>query len=246
MSSLKAYREAAREQDIPEHIIDRALRLARPRIELRPKGDSGAPVAGHYGGHPRLPPDVEWSGYPDLIASVDCAAVPVGELDIPLPQDGHLLFFADRRLPDWAPATAGRVVYVPAGTVTAERIPSGEHRRYTCEAFPLRGRLDWRMPGGDCNVIVEDEANSDLYEEHGLDLDRTVAGELTLGGYPCPTQSDPCSWPDEGDEAWILLAQADYEFLDDPHTCAAYWLIRRGDLAARNFDDVRTCEQSWM
>jgi hypothetical protein len=60
-------------------------------------GDSDAPVAGQYGGYPHLPPDVEWSGSEDFIASVDCAAIPVGELDIPLPEDGHLLFFADRR-----------------------------------------------------------------------------------------------------------------------------------------------------
>jgi uncharacterized protein YwqG len=246
MSALDAYREAARERDIPEPIIDRVLRLARPRIELRPMGDSDAPVVGQYGGHPLLPPEVEWSGYPDFIASVDCAAVPVGELDIPLPEDGHLLFFADKRLPDWSPDASGRVVYVPAGTATAERIPSAEDIRYTCEPFPLRGQLDWHMPDANCTVIVENDENSDLFDEYDLDLDKTIAGELTLGGYSCPMQDDLCSWPDSDDEAWILLAQADYSFAGDPHECAAYWLIRRRDLAERNFDNVRIYEQSWM
>jgi hypothetical protein len=44
---------------------------------------------------PSLPPDVEWSGFPDPSARLT-AAVPVGKLDIPLPEDGILLFFVRR------------------------------------------------------------------------------------------------------------------------------------------------------
>jgi hypothetical protein len=245
MNALDAYREAARGVGIPEQAIDQALRLARPRIELRPVSGGGAPVVGQYGGHPQLPMDVEWSGYPDFIASVDCAAVPVGKLDIPLPPDGHLLFFADKREPNWSPDTDGRVVYVPAGAVTAERIAVAADMPYTCEPFSLRGELDWYMPEVHDNAIEDLVADSEygpLFE----DVSVATNCELALGGYAYAIQDDPSDWPDDDDEAFILLARAGYSFVDAPGRCVAFWLIRRRDLAERKFDNVNLIVQDYM
>jgi hypothetical protein len=245
MNALDTYREAAREQGIPEHAIDQALRFARPRIEFRPVNDGSAPVVGQYGGHPQLPADIDWSGYPDFIASVDCAAVPTGKLDIPLPQDGHLLFFADKREPNWSPDTDGRVVYVPAGTVTAERIAVEADLPYTSQPFPLRGELDWYMPEVH-DTAIEDLAADNEYGPLFEAVSVASHCELALGGYSYAIQDDPSDWPDDDDEAFIMLASASYPFADVAGRCVAFWLISRQDLAERNFDNVNLIVQDYM
>ncbi|MFD6950203.1 MULTISPECIES: hypothetical protein [unclassified Nocardiopsis] len=122
MDSFEEYRDSARRSGVPKHAIDTALRLARPQIALSPTDEGAGVLVGRYGGLPSLPPDVAWDGAPDFVASVDCAALPGGALDIPLPRDGQLLFFSARRDPEGA-AGGVVVVHVPAGTATAERIP---------------------------------------------------------------------------------------------------------------------------
>ncbi|MFF3849944.1 DUF1963 domain-containing protein [Streptomyces sp. NPDC002328] len=232
---------------MPEDLLGRALRLARPRLELRSMEGSDAPVVGQYGGHPQLPPDVEWSGFPAFIASVDCAAVPVGELDIQLPEDGRLLFFADNSEPSHVPGPTqqGRVVYIPAGTATTERVPSAEDASYTLEPYPLRGRLDWFMP--DTNNDIADQETVRLIHPYLRDhVDETGNGELTLGGYPSVIHHDPAPWPVADDEAFIMLARADYEFVDTPLSCAASWLIHPRDLAEGNFGNVQLDIQAYM
>ena len=247
MNALDEYRAAARARGVPEDLLDRALRLARPRLELRSADESDAPLAGQYGGHPLLPPDVEWSGFPAFIASVDCSAVPVGELDIRLPQDGHLLFFANNGEPSYVPGPTeeGRVVYVPAGTATTERAPSEEDAPYTFESYPLRGRLDRFMP--DDNHDIADKETVRLIHPYLLDyLDETAIGELTLGGHSSVIHHDPAPWPVTDDDAFVLLARADYTFVDTPLSCAASWLIRPRDLAEGNFEHVRLDTQAYM
>jgi uncharacterized protein YwqG len=216
------------------------LRLARPRIELRPAGHSEGPVVGRYGGRPPLSAGFERPA-PDFIASVDCAALPAGVLDIPLPEDGHLLFFANRSQYEGNDEDrSGRVVYVPAGTV-----PPEDDDHDASESFPLHGHVDWNMPADSSFDAVEaDEECESLFEQYGLDdLDESDAGELTLGGYACPELDDPClrRWPDDDDEAWLMLAQADITLTDagDDNQALGIWMIRRQDLAEKNFGNVK-------
>lgn len=243
----EAYRDGAREQGVPEHVIDRVLRLARPRIELRPAGHSEGPVVGRYGGRPPLPAHLG-RPVPDFIASVDCAALPAGVLDIPLPEDGHLLFFASRSQYDGNDEDrSGRVVYVPAGTAAAGTVPPEGDGRDAGESFPLHAHVDWNTPGDSSFDAVEaDEECESLFEQYdGLDdLDESDAGELTLGGYAsCPELDDPClrRWPHDDDEAWLLLAQASITLTDAPSDPQAvgFWMIRRQDLAEKNFESVK-------
>lgn len=209
--------------------------------------NSNAPVAGQYGGHPQLPPDVEWSGFPAFIASVNCAALPLGQLDIPLPEDGHLLFFANNGEPNYVPGPRkeGRVVHVPAGTATAERIPSEEERPYVFEPHPLRSRRDWSVPAP-INLTVDHEI-ARLIDPYLADyVDETMYGELTLGGYSSVIHHDPAPWPATDQESLILLARADYELVNNPLTCAASWLIHPRDLAEKNFENVQIDFQVYM
>ncbi len=71
-------------------------------------------------------------------------------------------------------------------------------------------------------------------------------GELTLGGYPSVIHHDPAPWPVTDDEAVIMLAHADYQFVDTPLSCAASWLIHPRDLAEGNFENVQLDIQAYM
>lgn len=242
LNRRQVYRDLAGERGIPEHVIDTVLlRLARPRIELRPAGYSDGPVVGRYGGRPPLPVGAELP-VPDFIASVDCAALPAGVLDIPLPEDGHLLFFGNKSEWQWLDNdTTGRVMHVPAGTVLPTSREDDDDD--ADEAFALHGHVDWNMPAeGTFAAVAADEECKALFDEYELSyLDDSVPGELTVGGHACPTQDDPClgRWPGDDDEAWLLLAQARYTFTDgSDFDAVGFWMIRRQDLAARNFGNV--------
>lgn len=113
------------------------ISLLRPAIWLAHHDGSGAPVAARLGGDPELPPETAWPVWPGrgplaFIASLDCAAVTAaGELDIPFPVDGTLLFFyfdgrfaGDAAMVFYADATTqagAAVLYIPAGTPTQAR-----------------------------------------------------------------------------------------------------------------------------
>ncbi|NYJ32777.1 DUF1963 domain-containing protein [Nocardiopsis aegyptia] len=244
MDSFQAYRDAARKDGVPEHAIDLALRLARPQIEFSATSEGGGVLAGRYGGLPPLPPGAGDDDGADLIASVDCAALPQGGLDLPLPSDGNLLFFANNSDSDEILEDIGRVVYVPAAAVTAERTPDGD-AEYT-DPRPLYARTVWSLPtAGDDAVVVDDEARR-VYEEHELEDSDDREGfwkiDLLLGGYAYSPQDPPImgASPDDERGGWVLLAQARYEMRDDSgFTGCPFWIIRRDDLAELDFDAAR-------
>lgn len=113
--------------------------LLRPAFHLRAldddgSGDSGDSVAAYLGGEPLLPKEVEWPvweghGPLSFVGAVDCGEVPAGELDIPLPESGQLLFFYFDGLGDSAVTytdpesvvNGTRVIYVPADAEIAPR-----------------------------------------------------------------------------------------------------------------------------
>ncbi|WP_198545915.1 YwqG family protein [Actinacidiphila yeochonensis] len=124
---------------LPPQDAERWLSLLRPAACLE-KATGSDPVVGQLGGTPRLPAGTDWPvweghGPLSFVASVDCAGLAVGALDIALdialPSDGTLLFFSfDGQvddgealvLPDDPETRPGaRVLFVPAGEATEER-----------------------------------------------------------------------------------------------------------------------------
>lgn len=243
-------RNRGREMGYPDHVIDAILRLARPVIELRPAEGGEGPVIGYRGGRPPLSDD---SGL-EFIASVDCAALPADALDIPLPEDGHLLFYASLDHEQANHGDDGRVVYVPAGTVPLE----GDDRQ-AGEAVPLRGQLSWNLPSDPCSRAVAsdeecsrllngtleyDDVDDTLEYDDLLHLDEFYPGELGLGGHGCSELDDPDGrFAREGDEDWVVLAQADILFadFDDDGTgnATGFWMIRPRDLAEKSFERAK-------
>ncbi len=141
--------------------------LLRPGFHLRERAD-GEPVVGYLGGSPLLPDDVEWPtwerhGPLAFIGAIDCGELPVKELDIPLPEDGALLFFYfDGQIDDsdvedddeWTtpvvPGTGNsRVLYVPADAQMAERVapePLGEYDRILLSGEVIATEPDFDHP----------------------------------------------------------------------------------------------------
>lgn len=122
-------------EHLPPDIADRWIALLRPAFALG--RDIDGPVVGQLGGLPRLPNDIAWplwrkwnaEGPLAYIAGIDCAAVPAGHLDIPLPTAGTLHFFMDEESyadDDYRGGqpyrgAGARLLYVPPGSALRER-----------------------------------------------------------------------------------------------------------------------------
>lgn len=190
--------------------------LLRPAVRLVSRETDGAPVAARLGGNPGLPSDVPWPDWPGhgpltFVASVDCAsAAAAGELDIPFPADGTLLFFYfDGQLDDGdalviytEPDTqaGAAVLYIPADTPTEERAaPEG------VEPYPvveLRGAQLATEPGWGHHrsraAFAEDAPDDEATDDHPVlgdaftkAVERATLGSETLhqiGGWAQPVQ----------------------------------------------------------
>jgi Domain of unknown function (DUF1963) len=250
---LQVWREQAREHGIPEPDIDQWLGLARPLLGLyKIQHDSAAadaPIVGYRGGHPSLPSDVEWSGEPDFIASIDCAALPSDLRGFPLPKDGHLLFFhyTEYMGPECdCPDDDGRVLYIPAGTATAERgITTDTHPEVEPERFPLQCSPCWDPPHDCCGPVPDsfDQLMQDLEDPrptHARDNE-----EMLLGGYCNTWTSDPCELAEYSDpehKKWRRLASMHRHLIMNGEALPflVHWMIREDDLAEQRFDRVKT------
>ncbi|MEW2706626.1 MULTISPECIES: DUF1963 domain-containing protein [Streptomyces] len=194
---LAPFREAALELGIPADETDRWIDLIRPCAVFSTREDG--PVAARLGGPALLPAGAPHPPFP-FVASVDLAALPAGPAALPLPGDGHLLFFAWPR--DRGNLTShGTAVHVPAGVPTDAHGPyawspeCGPEEREIVDAFP-RGELRVRtepslpyhslvdLPDGDLEPLPGFPHSEELAEEwenacRYLDL----RGPLHLGGY---------------------------------------------------------------
>ena len=245
MHSPQTYREAARAKGVPEHAIELALSLALPQAELTGTDEDGGILVGRYGGLPSLPEGVEWNSGLDFVASVDCAALPPDACNLPLPRDGHLLFFAARTDPDGLALmeNSRSVIHVPAGTPTTERpVPDDQEYFPALDQHPLYARTFPSLPSSADDAVLLHPEISDLYFEHDLEyLDqrsRQWEVSLYLGGYAYSPQDPPImgSSPEDEKGGWVLLAQAQLDMPDDPgFTACVFWIIQRDELAAGNF-----------
>lgn len=260
MDNLRDCRNAALEHGIPESVVEWWLGLARPQLAFRrvDEDSPGARVVGQFGGNPSLPAEFGWTGYPDFRASFNCAALPQDLPNFPLPKDGTLLIFGSKEEPytytDEESAQRGRVLHVPAGTATSERIVEKtpddedytEHQQYVTDPSPLTCTLYWSLP---LNANL-DEENHAVYDQYDWDRLDSLAGELNgygrgvilLGGYCVPIQDDVCLYYTESRHAglddWRLLAYWDSSFKPNGTDGCSYLSIAREDLAACRFDRV--------
>ncbi|MFD9740581.1 DUF1963 domain-containing protein [Umezawaea sp. NPDC059074] len=256
MNDLQGPRRSALASGVPESVVDWWLGFARVQLEFSQLDEtdpasSDAVVAGRFGGRPRLPADVEWNGYPHFVASLDLAALPRDLPGLPLPPDGTLLIFGDVE-EGWSTAGASelgcRVLHVPAGTPTAERVPpeSPDVADHVREPYPLRYLRRWTLPEENEPAIALDEDHRALFDEH--DLGSFASDEFLkdavflLGGHSDGVQDDPCvqnsEWRTHDSDDWRLLASWTTGTQPDGYDASLYWIIPREDLEAGRFDRV--------
>ncbi|MFD5567585.1 DUF1963 domain-containing protein [Streptomyces cadmiisoli] len=254
---------------LPGEAQDRWRALLRPAIALD-LGEGEGPVVGQVGGLPELPKDTPWPVWQErsltLLASLNCASLPREELDIPLPEDGTLLFF--RYLwkddPDALDYYVGseayelgagtKLLYIPAAVPTRPRpAPVG---REILERVPLRlDRVMLTMPDID-DIHLRDAAIETGLECYAEAYETVREGVHELYGGHCAEIGGHARWYDNAEELGVarrlLGPEATEEAVrrearalvllasiwDEPAYSSTYWLIRREDLAARRFDRV--------
>ncbi|WP_185792140.1 DUF1963 domain-containing protein [Actinoallomurus bryophytorum] len=215
------------------------MSFARPCVALRPTGDG--PAIGAAGGHPMLPADVPDPGFA-FAFSVDCAAVPPQATDIPLPGDGHLLFFANTFEPEFG--KCGEVLYVPAGTPVEERAledANPHHDLYLSLdlSLPEHGDVKVELAGGEeLKQVWRDTGGPIVIEEIPSEV------VVQLGGYASGWNYDPVEEAARSagdiDGNWILLAEWSADYLENLDLGVVHWMIPREDLVALRFDRVQT------
>ncbi|MET9670316.1 DUF1963 domain-containing protein [Streptomyces sp. NPDC006475] len=192
---------------LPGEAKDRWLSLLRPSIGLD-LGDGEGPVVGHLGGLPELPKDTPWPLWQDrplaLMASLDCALLPRDESDIPLPEDGTLLFFRFESEEDpgefinfyigdedFELGAGTKLLYIPASVPTRRR-PAPEGRQ-VFERLPLRlNRVmlsmpdsgDRRLRDADVDVPLKGDAGAKAFDAVGDLVHGLYGGHfMQIGGY---------------------------------------------------------------
>ena len=245
---LDRFRAEAASQDLPSEAVEEWIRGVRPAAYLAEGGDG--PLVARVGGDPLLPRGVAQPSEP-FVASVDLAALPPGATDLPLPSDGHLLFFAAPDVSGIGKQEDDAVLYVPAGTPTTRqsvehpwREPYQERELRTLwhqsgPQMPESFALDtWGEDADEEQFELAEELEGAWWHESG----HRPPWTLQIGGHPVSPQNDPVhDARDAGQDAddWTLLATwrcgDDVTELDSG---TAHWVIRRRDLAALRFDRV--------
>lgn len=254
---LQSDRREALEEGIPERVVDWWLGLARPQLVFRRMGDeqraSGVGIVGQFGGRPSLPADFEWTGFPEFVGSVDCAALPSDLPGFPLPADGSLLFFGAKDEDETSSSSLrpGQVLYVPAGTAMSERVPPGSAEEEA--PLPLYYTRHWSFPHSADSVIIGNSEYSEIFDQYDLDsLSASFAGSgaFAVGGYTHPVNRDVCealtSQEHLGLTDWRVLAEWQEELPPYRNLAYSYWLVSQKDLEAGRFDRVRMCREVWF
>ncbi|MEX1652038.1 DUF1963 domain-containing protein [Streptomyces pseudovenezuelae] len=239
----------AEKQGVPGPVAQEMLTGSRPCLHLVPfqnltpaQQEEARPVA-RTGGLPSLPDDVSWpDGREPLLLTVDCAALPREALDIELPPEGHLLFFAEI---EYEPESS-MVLHVPAGARTTERPATYELDGEPEQARVYPPNVLYPVPGLTVAPDWRDAPATSAFLDGGADRDDILDGfedavrdaaaggashgvSVQLGGFSSPWQLAP----DEGD--LVLLAQIHGQSID--HTVYTQTLIvgTRKDIAEGHY-----------
>lgn len=255
--SAEALRDLA-QRHLPAETAERWLGLLRPGVRLTVAG-AADPVVGRLGGLPGLPADTGWPvweghGPLSFVASIDCAALPPGALDIDLPGEGTLLFFYfDGQLdggealvlaedPDSRPGA--RVLHVPAAAApAAERAAPEGITAYPAVPLTARAGLTaaelWQpavQPEPAPDSPVEERHDHPVDAQEFLDALWDFDGEPghRIGGHPSAVQN-----PVELEVAHAALdGAADW---DDPRLAeeAGRWVL------LAQFDSEDAADMMW-
>lgn len=247
----------AEQRGVPEAVAQELLADSRPCLHLvpfeglTPAQQQQARPAARTGGLPCLPDGVDWpDGRQPLVLTIDCAALPREALDIELPPDGSLLFFAAI---EYEPESSA-VLHVPAGLRTTQRSAAYELdgepeqvRVYQEDVlYPVPGLTvspDWRDAPATSAFLDSGADHDDILDDFEDSVRDAAAGgashgvAVQLGGFSRPWQSAP----DEGD--LVLLAQIHGQSIDRHVYTQTLIVGTREDIAARRYEALEFEQQ---
>ncbi len=261
MDGPSRFRAEAASRGLPSEEVEEWIRTALPAVYMAEGGDG--PLVARAGGDPLLPHGAPKPSDP-FVASVDLAALPPGATGLPLPADGHLLFFAGTEVQGIGGQVPDAVMYVPAGTPST---PTPLEHAWRKPYQPRELRTVWHqssvpMPESFALGRWGDLADDEQFElaDELDDAWSHVGGyrppwALQIGGHPVSPQNDPIHYArdpgeagpsgrggsaeEEGAGDWVLLATWKYgDDVTELDSGVAHWVIRRRDLADRRFDRV--------
>ncbi|MFF7092409.1 DUF1963 domain-containing protein [Streptomyces rubradiris] len=261
MDGPNRFRAEAASLGLPPEEVEEWIRVALPAVYLAEGGDG--PLVARAGGDPLLPHGVPKPSDP-FVASVDLAALPPGATGLPLPADGHLLFFAGTEAGHIEGQVPDAVLYVPAGTPTT---PSPLEHSWRKPYRPRELRTVWHQLSAQMPESFALDRWGDLADDEQFELADELADawahvggyrppwSLQIGGHPVSPQNDPVHYARDPGEAgpsgqggtagaedagdWALLATWRYgDDVTELDSGVAHWVIRHRDLAARRFDRV--------
>jgi len=229
-STRDALTDSLTAADLPTSFAD----LARPAALLRPvAGDPARAGESRFGGHPDLPPHLDWPwirryNMPmPFLAQINLAEV-AGMSDLDLPRSGHLYFFYDTVGQPWGydpiHREGFRLLYARDHGLLPRQAPEDTH---VLPAHRLLPEAVLSMPSAD----VDDES----YQEWHFRAPDTD-GVHHLGGHPVSIQG-----PVEGGDRVLLAeftsgARGQWQWGDHGRL---YVTISRAALRQRRWRDAR-------
>ncbi|MEV3952421.1 DUF1963 domain-containing protein [Streptomyces halstedii] len=247
------FRIEAASRELPTEEVEEWLKTVKPAVFWTYEGDG--PVAARLGGDALLPEEAPTPTAP-LVATIDCSLLP-SDTGLPLPADGHLLFFAKPNI-SFGGSKDGIVRYIPAGTRTTARSADSWYGAYPSHDL----RMAWSgssTPNPDTYALAKwgddlDEEEDDRVTQLAAEITHawtSVGGHwpmwtFALGGNTTVLNYDPLksAREDEPEDAedWLLLAtwRCAEEVKELDHGVMS-WLIRRKDLATLRFDRAHIC-----
>jgi Domain of unknown function (DUF1963) len=249
---VSRFRAETAARGLPSNDVEQWLGMALPAVYVAEGGEG--PVVVRFGGIPMLPDGAKTGPSGQFVAAVDCERLPPRGTDLPMPSDGHLLFFADPEIGS-SHAGVGNVIYVPAGTPTTERAVESAYDPYPSQQL----RTLWHQPSwphdADDDCDVEDRQWGGLPDVWSHVVGWRPDWTLQIGGHADSWNYDPVEvaaevaaevaggnggtpGTDSADDLVLLATWNCGQDVRELDLGIIHWVIRRRDLAALRFDRV--------
>ena len=220
-----------------------------------------------YGGRPDVPADFQWphdnSGRPlSLLLQIDCADLAPLDREGLLPTSGHLYFFYELSQMDWdGTENDVRVLYndLPSSQLHSLDFPENLADEYQLKEWPLQFTHGTSIPTIEeldllTNEPSNEEDDDERYEAFDRSLNESLNGSIgSMLGYAFLIQGSIVD--DLTNEVLLLQLDSNGEYWreDDmtPHDLlfgddgCIYFYIKREDLLARRFDNIKFALQCY-
>ena len=271
LSAEQTADEVEFDEEKVSHYMELLKSFSRDAIQISLAQDDNAPLptgCSKYGGRPDVADDFQWphdnSGRPlSLLLQIDCAALAPLDHEGILPASGHLYFFYELSEMDWdGTENDVRVIYndLPSSQLHPLDFPEDLADEYQLKEWPLQFTHGTSIPTIDeLSQLTDEPFNEEDEDERYEAFDRlwkeSLIGIGSIGsmlGFAFLIQ-DPIV-DDLSSEVLLLeLDSSEYWREDDetPHDLLfgddgiIYFYIKREDLLARRFDNIKFALQCY-